>query len=116
MIIIISAIFLIYYIKLDFLPIYINILYYFSLISFVFFALYYADSNLVGQFAKAIPSTFIKTTVNYGAEVNQINPIFYNFNSNFLELARNNSPFLQPTSLSTMLLITQIFNFLLNKS
>jgi len=116
MIIIISAIFLIYYIKLDFLPIYINILYYFSLISFVFFALYYADSNLVGQFAKAIPSTFIKTTVNYGAEVNQINPIFYNFDSNFLELGRNNGPFWEPTVFATMLVIAQIFNLLLNKT
>lgn len=113
---IISSMLLIYYIKLDFLPIYINILYYFSLISFVFFVLYYADSHLVGQFAKAVPGIFVKTSVFYGTEINQINPIFYTFDNNFLELGRNNGPFWEPTVFATMLVIAQIFNFLLNKT
>jgi hypothetical protein len=42
-----AAMLVIYYVKLDLLPIYVNILYYFSLISFPFFLLRYADSGLM---------------------------------------------------------------------
>lgn len=110
-----TAIFIIYFIKLDFLPIYIDILFYFSLISFVFFALYYADNGLITGFIRSIPGTFVKTTVNYGVESKQVNPVFYNFDSNYTELGRNNGPFWEPTVFATMLIIAQIFNLLLNK-
>jgi len=111
-----AAIFLIYYIKLDFLSIYLEILYYFSLISFVFFLLFHADNNLVTGIAHAVPDLFVKTTEKYGAEVKQINPIIYNFDSNFFDMGRNNGPFWEPTVFATMLVIAQIFNLLLNKT
>lgn len=111
-----ASIFLIYYLKLDFLSLYITILYYFALISFVFFILFYADSGLVNSFANAIPDIFVKTTGQYGREIKQINPIFYNFDLNFLDLGRNNGPFWEPTVYATMLVIAQIFNYLLHKT
>lgn len=112
----IVAIFLIYYLKLDFLSLYIKILYYLSLISFIFVILYYADSNLVNNFANAIPDIFVKTTGQYGREIKQINPLFYNFDYNFLDEGRNNGPFWEPTIFATMLVIAQIFNYLLHKT
>jgi hypothetical protein len=110
-----AGIFLVYYIKLDFLSIYINILYFFSLISFVFFALYYADNNIITTIIHWVPDTFVKTASTYGSETKQIDPIIYNFDPNFLELGRNNGPFWEPTVFATMLVIAQIFNLLLNK-
>jgi hypothetical protein len=110
-----AGIFLIYYIKLDFFSIYIKILYWLSLISFVFVILYYADNGLLTTIVHAIPDTFIKTATTYGSESKQIDPIFYNFDQNFLELGRNNGPFWEPTVFATMLVIAQIFNLLLNK-
>lgn len=112
---IITAIILIYFIRLDFLPIYVKLLYYFSLISFPIFLLYYADSNLVNKLAKAIPGIFVKTSEKYGTVTEQINPLFYNFDPNFLELGRNNGPFWEPTVFATMLVIAQFFNLLLTK-
>src|SRR5580698_6111995 len=105
----VAAMMIIYYVKLDLLPIYVNILYYFSLISFPFFLLRYADRNLVTQLVNAVPGIFIKSSVTYGMKVDQVNPIFYNFDANFTELGRNNGPFWEPTVFATMLIIAQLF-------
>jgi hypothetical protein len=110
-----SALLIIYYVKLDLLPIYVSILYYFSLISFPFFLLRYADSGLMTQLVRSVPGVFIKTSVTYGMKVEQVNPIIYNFDFNFTELGRNNGPFWEPTVFATMLIIAQLFNFLLTK-
>jgi hypothetical protein len=110
-----AAMLVIYYVKLDLLPIYVNILYYFSLISFPFFLLRYADSGLMTQLVNSVPGIFVKTLYTYGAKVEQVNPIIYNFDSNFTELGRNNGPFWEPTVFATMLIIAQLFNFLLTK-
>jgi hypothetical protein len=111
----VATLLIIYYVKLDLLPIYITILYYFSLISFPFFLLRYADSALMERLAKSVPGIFVKTVVTYGMKTDQINPIIYNFDPNFLELGRNNGPFWEPTVFATMLIIAQLFNFLLTK-
>ena len=110
-----AAIVLIYYLRLDFVPLFVNLLYYFALISFPIFLLWYADSNLVNQLAHAIPSVFVKTSEKYGETMEQINPFIYNFDGNFLELGRNNGPFWEPTVFATMLMIAQFFNLLLTK-
>jgi hypothetical protein len=115
MILFISSMLIIYYVKLDLLPIYINILYFFSLISFVFFALWYADSGLITNLVKAVPGIFTKTSVNYGSEASQVNPIFYNFDANFTELGRNNGPFWEPTAFAIMLILAQMFNLFLTQ-
>ena len=111
-----ASVFIIYYIKSDFFNIYIKILYYFSLISFIFFTLYYTANGFVAGFARSIPGIFVKSSMVYGVEVKQPNPIFYNFDTNFMELGRNNGPFWEPTVFATMLIIAQIFNLLLNKT
>ncbi len=59
----IATLLIIYYVKLALLPIYINILYYFSLISFPFFLLRYADGALMEHLAKSVPGIFVKTVV-----------------------------------------------------
>lgn len=110
-----AAMLIIYYVKLDLLPIYVTILYYFSLISFPFFLLRYADSGLMTQLVRSVPDIFIKTNFTYGMKVEQVNPIIYNFDSNFTELGRNNGPFWEPTVFATMLIIAQLFNLLLTK-
>ncbi|MBS1603844.1 MAG: hypothetical protein JST42_14350, partial [Bacteroidetes bacterium] len=115
MILFLATMLIIHYVKLDFLPIYVTQLYYFSLISLVFFALWYADRGLIDGLVKAIPGVFTKTSVQYGNEANQVNPVFYNFDPNFTELGRNNGPFWEPTVFAIMLIIAQIFNLLLNK-
>jgi hypothetical protein len=112
----VSCLILMYYVKLDFLEIYIRILYYFSLISFVFFALYYADKSLAKSFSLSIPEPFVKKVMVYGSEVKQPNPVFYNFDTNYIDFGRNNGPFWEPTVFATMLIIAQIFNLLSNKT
>ena len=115
MMMLIATICIIYYVGLDLLPIYIKLLYYASLISFVFVALYHADSGLVTKIANAVPGMFVKTSITYGSEIKQANPFIYNFDANFLDLGRNNGPFWEPTVFATMLIIAQVFNLLLNK-
>ena len=109
------SILVIYYVKLDILNIYIKILYYFTLISFPFFILYYLDRGLAGSFMDSVPSVFVSLKKVYGDNIKQVNPIFYNFDYNYLN-GRNNGPFWEPAVFAIMLIIAQIFNYLTSKS
>jgi hypothetical protein len=110
-----AGLILMYYVRLDFLEIYVRILYYFSIISFVFFTLYYADNGFMTGLVHSIPDAFVKKVMVYGTEVRQPNPIIFNFDGNFMNSGRNNGPFWEPTVFATMLIIAQIFNLLLTK-
>ena len=102
--------------KMNLLPMYINILYYLTLISFVFFGLYHVDKGVVKGIANMFPSIFKTFSISYEVKNNEINPIFYNFDTNnFFKLGRNNGPFWEPTIFAIMLIIAQIFNLLLTK-
>lgn len=108
------SIFTIYYLKLNFLSIYIKLLYQATLVSFVFFFIYLISPSIITGFANSMPSLFVKSTAIYGDVYKQINPIFYNFDHNFYK-GRNNGPFWEPTVFASLLIIGQIFNLLINK-
>jgi hypothetical protein len=103
-----------YYTRLTFLPIFIHIIYFFTCISFVFFFTYLISPPLVRMFADAVPGVFVKTAIVYENNYKIINPIFFNFDFNFWK-GRNNGPFWEPTVFASMLVIAQIFNFILTK-
>ncbi|WP_461115501.1 hypothetical protein [Spirosoma jeollabukense] len=108
------SIFTIYYLKLNFLNIYIRIMYSITLISFAFYFIYLISPSIVIGFAKSMPSLFTKNFIIYDDTYERVNPIIYNFDHNFYK-GRNNGPFWEPTVFASLLLIGQIFNLLLNK-
>ncbi len=103
------------YLKLNLLTIYIKILYFLTLISFVFFILYYIDKSSVIAFSDLVPDIFKTSIFAYGETTKQINPIFYNFDYNLFERGRNNGAFWEPTVFAIMLIIAQIFNLFITK-
>ena len=108
------SIFVIYYLKLDFLHIYIRIMYYITLISFFFFFTLILWPDIIKLVDSLIPTIFVKS-LNIYEDVYVIkNPIIYNFDHNFYKI-RNNGPFWEPTVFASLLLVGQIFNFLINK-
>ena len=108
------SMFVIYYLKLDFLNIYIRIMYSITLISFVFYFIYLISPSLIIGFANSMPSLFSKNFRIYDDMYERVNPIIYNFDHNFYK-GRNNGPFWEPTVFASLLLIGQIFNLLINK-
>ncbi|MER2998972.1 hypothetical protein [Pontibacter populi] len=108
------AIFTIYYVKLSFLEIYNRILYVAAIISLIVYSLYIIYPGIVISFVNAIPSFFTKYKEIYETNYKIVNPVFYNFDFNFFK-GRNNGPFWEPTVFASLLIIAQIFNFLLTK-
>lgn len=98
-----------YYVKLEFLPIYINIIYFFTLISFPFFLLVHINSGLAHTVSELFPKFFTRSIGFYDTNYDQINPIVYNFDVNYF-YGRNNGPFWEPTVFATLLVIAQMFN------
>lgn len=106
--------FVVYYLKLNFLHVYVKTMYGITLISFVFFSALLVSPDLVKAFADLMPSIFVKSLNIYDDIYVSVNPIIYNFDYNFYKF-RNNGPFWEPTVFASLLLIGQIFNFLLTK-
>ncbi|MEO6283040.1 MAG: hypothetical protein ABIN80_19020 [Dyadobacter sp.] len=107
---------IIYHLKLRFLPIYNNIIYLFTIISFPIFLTYYVSKDLVVAFSRLFSPFFLTIEQSAFNQYERISPIFFTFDGNFLNLGRNNGPFWEPTVFATMLIIAQIFNFLLTKT
>lgn len=101
-------------VKSNFFTMYINILYYTLLISFVFYFTLLISPSLITIVENATPSFFVKTSTFYNETTSKINPIVFNFDYNFHK-GRNNGPFWEPTVFSSLLIIGQMFNLLINK-
>lgn len=109
-----SSFFAIYYLKLKFLYIYIKVMYWITIISFFFFLCLIVSPESIKIISNSIPSIFNNSKDIYGTTYTSSNPIVYNFDYNFYKI-RNNGPFWEPTVFGSLLLIGQIFNFLITK-
>lgn len=110
------AIFVSNYLKLNFLEIYIKIIYITVLVSFFFFGGLLISPTFIHFLEDSTPELFKMTFSQYGGnDITKVNPIIYNFDYNFYKY-RNNGPFWEPTVFASLILIGQIFNFLTSKS
>jgi hypothetical protein len=102
------------YLKLEFIYIYIKIMYIITIISFIFFLGLIINPALIHFIDESLPNIF-KIQYNYYGSIGvQTNPIIYNFDHNFYKI-RNNGPFWEPTVFASLLLIGQVFNLLINR-
>ena len=113
----IVAISVAYHLKINFLGIYIKIMYITTIISFFFFFGLLISPELMHIIADSMPAIFkvsSEYSQYYGEDLVRVNPIIYNFDHNFYAI-RNNGPFWEPTVFASLLLIGQIFNYTLNR-
>ena len=108
------AIFISYHLKLAFLDIYVKIMYVITIISLFFFFGLLASPESMHFIDDSVPNIFRSGTEYFGETKIRVNPIIYNFDYNFYKI-RNNGPFWEPTVFASLLLIGQIFNFILHK-
>ncbi|AKD57056.1 hypothetical protein [Spirosoma radiotolerans] len=107
----------VYYLRLNFFDIYIKIMYITAIVSFFFFFSLLVSPSFVHSIDDSIPNIFrvgAKHAQYYGVDLVRVNPIIYNFDYNFYSI-RNNGPFWEPTVFASLLLIAQIFNFIIYK-